>query len=120
MTFPVRVALIGAGRMARYHIRQMLKMQSTTRIVALCEPSEAMALEAAKVFVDAGLPPPPNQPDWQKLIAEYGAELDAVLIITPHVLHHDQAKAFLEAGIDVLLEKPMVMTAAEARGLIET
>ena len=120
MTSPVRAALIGVGGMARYHIRQILKMQSTTRIVALCEPSEAMALEAAKVFVDAGLPPPPNQPDWQKLIAEYGAELDAVFIITPHALHHDQTRACLEAGIDVLLEKPMVMTAAEAHSLIET
>ena len=120
MTSPVRVGLIGVGGMARYHIRQMLKMQSTTRIVALCEPSEAMALEAAKVFVEAGLPPPPNLPDWQKLIDEYGTQLDAVFIITPHALHHDQTKACLEAGIDVLLEKPMVMTAAEARSLIET
>jgi predicted dehydrogenase len=106
--------------MARYHIRQMLKMQSTTRIVALCEPSEAAALAAASVFVDAGLPPPPIRPDWQTLIAEFSAELDAVFIITPHAFHHVQAKACLEAGIDVLLEKPMVMTAAEARSLIET
>jgi predicted dehydrogenase len=120
MTSPVRVALIGAGGMARHHIRQMLRMQSTTRIVALCEPSEAMALETAKLFVEAGLPPPPNQPDWQKLVAEYAAGLDAVFIITPHALHHDQAKACLEAGIDVLLEKPMVMTALEAQSLIET
>lgn len=119
MTSPIRVAIMGAGIMARYHIRQLLKMQSTTRIVALCEPAEAMALEAAKVFPEAGLPPPPNQPDWQKLIAEYGAELDAVLVITPHALHHDQARACLEAGLDVLLEKPMVMTAAEAHSLIE-
>ena len=120
MTSPVRVALIGAGGMARHHIRQMLKAQSTTRIVALCEPSEAMALETARVFIDAGLPPPPNQPDWQRLIDEYGAELDAAFIITPHALHHDQARACLEAGMDVLLEKPMVMTAAEAHSLIET
>jgi predicted dehydrogenase len=119
MNSPVRVALIGTGNMARHHIRQMLKMQSTTRIVALCEPSEAMALAAANVFVDAGLSPPPNQPDWQKLITEYGAELDAVFIITPHAFHYDQTKACLEAGIDVLLEKPMVMTAAEAHSLIE-
>ena len=120
MTTPVRVALIGAGIMARHHIRQMLKLQSTTRIVALCEPSEAVALEAAKIFVDAGLPPPPNQPDWQKLITKYGDDLDAVFIITPHALHHDQAKACLEAGLDVLLEKPMVMTTAEAHSLIKT
>ena len=120
MTEPIRVGLIGVGGMARYHISQLLKMQSTTRIVALCEPSEAMALEAAKIFVAAGLPPPPNQPDWGKFITEYGSELDAVFIITPHALHHDQTKACLEAGIDVLLEKPMVMTAGEARSLIET
>jgi predicted dehydrogenase len=120
MTSPVRVALMGAGIMARHHIRQMLRMQSTTRIVALCEPSETVALEAAKIFVDAGLSPPPNQPDWQKLLAEYGAELDAAFIITPHAFHHDQTKACLEAGLDVLLEKPMVMTAAEAHSLIET
>ena len=128
MTSPVRVALIGTGGMARHHLRQMLtpalagvarEMPSTTRIVALCEPSEAMAFEASKIFVEAGLPPPPNQPDWQTMIAEYGDDLDAVFIITPHALHHDQTKACLEAGLDVLLEKPMVMTAAEARSLIE-
>lgn len=120
MNSPVRVALFGAGIMARHHIRQILKMQSTTRIVALCEPSEAVALEAAKVFADAGVLPPPNQPDWQKLIAEYGPELDAVFIITPHAFHHDQTRACLEAGIDVLLEKPMVLTAVEAHSLIQT
>src|SRR5215211_2464788 len=128
MTSPVRVAIIGAGGMARHHIRQMLtlalhsarEMQSTTRIVALCEPSEVATLQAASVFVDAGLPPPPIQPDWQTLIVEFGAELDAVFIITPHAFHHEQTKACLEAGIDVLLEKPMVLTAGEARSLIET
>jgi predicted dehydrogenase len=120
MTLPVRVALLGAGIMARHHIRQILKPKSSTRIVALCEPSEAVALEAAKIFVDAGLPPPPNQPDWRRLIDEYRDELDAVFIITPHAFHHDQTRACLEAGLDVLLEKPMVMTAAEAHSLIET
>jgi predicted dehydrogenase len=106
--------------MARHHIRQMLKMKATTEIVALCEPSEAMAAEAAKVFVEAGLQPPPNEPDWQKLLVKHGSNMEAVFIITPHALHHDQTKACLEAGLDVLLEKPMVMTAAEARSLIET
>ena len=120
MTSPVHVAIIGAGGMARHHIRQILTMPSTTQIAALCEPSEAMAQQAARVFVDAGLTPPPNHPSWQRLIEECGPELDAVFIITPHALHHDQTKACLEAGIDVLLEKPMVMTAAEARSLIET
>ncbi len=48
-------------------------------------------------------------------------ELDAVLIVTPHALHHDDGeRACLEAGMDVLVEKPMVMTADEAHSLIET
>lgn len=52
-------------------------------------------------------------------MTEYADQLDAVFIITPHSFHHDQTKACLEAGWDVLLEKPMVMNAAEARSLIE-
>ena len=51
MTSPVRVGLIGVGGMARYHISQLLKMQSTTRIVALCEPSEAMALQLSLIHI---------------------------------------------------------------------
>jgi predicted dehydrogenase len=54
------------------------------------------------------------------MLAEYGDHLDAAFIVTPHAGHHDHARACLEAGLDVLLEKPMVMNADEARGLIET
>ena len=40
--------------------------------------------------------------------------------MTPHALHFEQASACLEAGLDVLLEKPMVMNAEEATALIST
>jgi predicted dehydrogenase len=120
MTTPVRATLIGVGGMARYHIRQMLQMTGSTRITVLCEPSEQMYAEAAKLFTEAGLKPPPNQPNVDRLLAEYGGELDAAFIITPHAYHHAQTTACLEAGLDVLLEKPMVMNGAEARSLIET
>jgi predicted dehydrogenase len=119
MTNPIRATIIGAGGMARHHIRQMLKAGDTA-ITVLCEPSEAMYTEAAKVFVEVGLLPPPNQPDLNALLRDYGASLDAAFIITPHAFHHDQTVACLEAGLDVLLEKPMVMNAKEARSLIET
>jgi predicted dehydrogenase len=119
MINPIRATIIGAGGMARHHIRQMLKAGDTA-IVVLCEPSEAMYTEAAKVFVEAGLPPPPNQPDLTALLRDYGSTLNAAFIITPHAFHHDQTIACLEAGLDVLLEKPMVMNAKEARSLIET
>jgi predicted dehydrogenase len=117
---PVRVGLVGCGGMARYHLERMLKQQDTTRIVAICEPAPAAYEEAAQMFVDAGLEPPPNQREWPKFLAEFDGQLDAVFIISPHVFHHEQTRASLEAGLDVLLEKPMVMNASEARSLIET
>ena len=115
-----RVAMIGCGGMARHHIRQMLKQQETTRITAICEPSSAAYELAADLFDQAGLTPPANQPDLDKLLAEQAGKLDATFIITPHAYHHDQTAACLRAGLDVLLEKPMVMTAAEAENLIKT
>jgi predicted dehydrogenase len=116
----VQTALIGCGGMARHHIRDMVKQLDTTTIAVVCEPSPAAYQAAAQVFAEAGLTPPPNQPDLERLLADYGNRLDAAFIITPHAYHHDQAAACLEAGLDVLLEKPMVMNAAEARSLIAT
>lgn len=112
-----RVAIIGAGGMARHHLRQMLKQTETTEIVALCEPSEEQARLAGAIFEENGQKSPPNQPDLEQLLATYRP--DTAFIITPHAYHYEQAKACLEAGADVLLEKPMVMNADEARSLIE-
>lgn len=116
----VRTAMIGVGGMAYHHIRLMLQQQATTQITAVCEPSQKNYETGAKLFKDAGLTPPPNEPDFNKFIDKFGKQLDASFIITPHVFHHDQTKACLEAGMDVLLEKPMVMNAPEAQSLIDT
>ncbi|MCS7040472.1 MAG: Gfo/Idh/MocA family oxidoreductase, partial [Caldilineales bacterium] len=112
---PLRVAVIGCGSMARHHIRQMLLRPDTT-IPVVCEPSPAAYAEAARLFEERGLTPPPNEPDLSRLLATY--PLDAAFIITPHAYHHDQAVACLEAGLDVLLEKPMVLNTAEAESLM--
>jgi predicted dehydrogenase len=117
-TSPVRVAMIGVGGMARWHIRQMAKQQDTTTMAVCCEPSADAYAQSSQTFREAGIEPPPNQPDLQRLLADYAGKLDAAFIITPHAYHHDQTVACMEAGLDVLLEKPMVMNAAEARSLI--
>jgi predicted dehydrogenase len=119
-TPPVRTTVIGCGGMARHHLRYILANFEDTHFPVLCEPSPAMYREMAAIFTEAGRPVPPNEPDLSRLLDCYADQLDAAFIVTPHVFHHDQAKACLEAGIDVLLEKPMVMNAAEARSLIET
>jgi predicted dehydrogenase len=115
----IRVGFIGMGVMARVHLVDMLR-RDDTEIAAICEPSPAAFAAAAELFDQHGLPTPPNEPDWERFVTTYASELDAVIIITPHVLHFAQAKACLEAGLDVLLEKPMVMTAEEATELIAT
>lgn len=113
-----RVGFIGLGVMARGHARDILDHGG--HVVAVCEPSATAYALAEKLFRERGLPLPPNEPDWQRFVASYADQLDAVVIVTPHVLHFAQASACMEAGLDVILEKPMVMTAAEAEALIET
>ena len=115
---PVRLVMIGCGGMARHHVRRILQQQETTKIVATCEPSGQSYENFCEAFEEVGMTPPPNEPNLEKLLQERSGEIDAAFIITPHVLHHDQAAACLEAGIDVLLEKPMVMSAAEAEDFI--
>ena len=112
-----RTALIGAGGMARYHLPLMIETGADIR--AVCEPSSDNYALTVKRLAEMGASAPPNEPDLARMIDKYGDELDAVFIITPHNLHHDQAKICLEAGLDVLLEKPMVMNAREALSLID-
>jgi len=103
--------------MARHHIKQMLKQQDTTEIVALCDPSQKQLEMSGELFTAEGLPIPTTGPELEPLLQEFKGELDAALIVTPHAFHLKQATACLESGLDVLLEKPMVMNAREARKL---
>ena len=119
MPTKTRVALIGVGGMARHHIHQMLTMLDSTQITVLCEPSQEMVETAGTIFKKAGLEIPPNQPDLQTLLKTYAHQLDAAFIVSPHVYHYVQARDCLRAGLDVLLEKPMVMNGDEAASLIK-
>ncbi|MBI1279406.1 MAG: gfo/Idh/MocA family oxidoreductase [Anaerolineaceae bacterium] len=116
----VRVAMIGCGGMARGHVRNILKQQDTTEVIVVNDPSDEAYAEMQKVFTDANLTPPPNEKDLTRLLSDYQGRIDVAFIVTPHAFHYEQAKACMEAGLDVLLEKPMVVTAAEAESLIQT
>lgn len=115
----VRTAIIGAGGMLRHHLPLMIEQDA--EITVICEPSSnnyELTLEKLEELGVSSLPP--NEPNLAKLLGDYSDKLDAVFIITPHAFHYAQAKMCLEAGLDVLLEKPMVMNAQEAKSLIET
>ncbi|HYH93158.1 MAG TPA: Gfo/Idh/MocA family oxidoreductase, partial [Candidatus Saccharimonadales bacterium] len=118
---PIRVGVMGLGLMSSHHLQRLLGRPDTV-VTGVCEPSAAAYEAAGMVFRTAGVEPPPNQPDWRRFLVEGASDgtLDAVVIITPHVLHFEQATQALEAGLDVLLEKPMVMDADQAIELIRT
>jgi predicted dehydrogenase len=116
----IKATVIGCGGMARHHVRKILANFPGTAFPVLCEPSAQNYMAMVEIFQEAGLEAPPNQPDLDNLLRDYGDGLHAAFILTPHRYHHEQARACLLAGLDVLLEKPMVMNAAEARSLIDT
>lgn len=55
--------------------------------------------------------------DWRALISRVAGKVDFVAVCTPNDSHYPIAKAALEAGLDVMCEKPLSMTLAEAREL---
>ena len=113
----VRTGIIGCGNISRFHVNNMFKNKDT-EIVALCDPFQESIDILAREFTASKREIPPNEPDIQKFLQSF--DLDAVLIATPHAMHHDHTVAALEAGLDVLLEKPMVVNTQEALSLIET
>ncbi|AGL17294.1 Gfo/Idh/MocA family protein [Actinoplanes sp. N902-109] len=102
------VALIGANGHGRHH-RRVLATMPGVRLIAVADPQP----------VD---PDPPLAPytgvftDHRRLLAE--AEPDVVIICTPPHTHLPIAIEALQAGADVLLEKPPVQTLAEHHALL--
>ncbi|MBV8784613.1 MAG: Gfo/Idh/MocA family oxidoreductase [Gammaproteobacteria bacterium] len=103
----IRAAVIGVGYLGRFHAQKYAQAAGCT-LVAVADP-EAAAREAVAREVGT------------RAVADYRSllgEVDAVSIVTPTPLHYPIARACLEAGAHVLLEKPITESAAEARELI--
>ncbi len=69
-----------------------------------------------------GIPADRSYGDWRELLAgESGRDdrVDLVTVATPNATHFEISKAFLEAGFDVLCEKPMTMTVEEGEEIVK-
>ena len=103
-----RTAVIGVGYLGRFHAQKYASLPNS-RLVGIADPAlAARSAVAAELKVAA-------HEDYRELL---GA-VDAVSIVTPTPTHYEVAKAFLEAGASVLVEKPMTATVAEGQSLIE-
>jgi len=70
-----------------------------------------------------GVPADRAYGDWREMLAgERGRpdRIDLVTVATPNSTHYEITKAFLEAGIAVLCEKPMTLTVEEAEDIVAT
>lgn len=107
----MRIGIIGAGSFAeRVHVPNLQAIDGV-EVVAACRRTRTK-LDA---FCDR-FNIPGRYADSQAMLEE--ESLDGVVIATPHAQHHAQCVAALDAGVGVLVEKPMVLTGAEARDLV--
>ena len=103
----IRTAVIGVGYLGRFHAQKYAALENST-LVGVCDPqANARDAVAAELKVAAF-------GDYRELLGK----VDAVSIVTPTPLHFDVAKAFLQNGASVLVEKPMTVTVAEGEALV--
>src|SRR5690606_26690411 len=90
----IGIGIIGAGHFGTVHARAMAEVEGV-RLVASCREDEAAAAAFAREHGGR------SYNNWRALLAD--AEVDVVLIATPHHLHEEVAIGAAEAGKHILL-----------------
>jgi len=93
---PVRLAVVGAGQFGRNHCR-VIHESERAALAYIVDSDSARAAEAAALYGAEPLT------DFRQL----AGRVDAAIVATPTVVHEAAGCALLEAGIDVLVEKPI-------------
>jgi predicted dehydrogenase len=118
----LRVGMIGGGRNAFIGAVHRMAMRLDDLIELKAGALSAEAENARASGADLGLAPDRTYSDYREMAvreAERPDGIEAAVIVTPNHLHFPAAKAFLEAGIDVICDKPLSTTLAEASELVE-
>lgn len=116
----IRYGMVGGGMKAligEVH-RKALKFDNRVELVAGCFSSHAD--RNAEVGVEYGLDPARVYANYEEMAkAEAAREdgIDFVSVVTPNNTHYAVCKAFLEAGINVVCEKPLCFTVEQAEEL---
>lgn len=106
----IRVGVVGLGQSGWHLHAASLHTFSDYEVVAVCDQSAELRRRAADAFGARVYAAP------EELFADSDVEL--VVVATPNSLHASQAIAALEAGKDVVVEKPMATTLAEAQDMV--
>jgi predicted dehydrogenase len=116
-TRKLRVGMVGGGGPANFfggpHRRGILLDNSAELVAGALRSSAQGSLDSARELFF-----PRGYPDYQTMVREEARlgddRIDYVTVVTPNDSHHPVAKAFVEAGIPVLCEKPLTLTLDEA------
>ena len=107
---PVHLAVVGAGLIGRAHIAAA-RAHAEIRLCAIADPAPA----AKALAQDIGLA---CHETLDELLAATPG-LDAVVLASPNTHHVQQALTCIDAGLAVLVEKPVATTVAEGRALVD-
>ena len=102
-----RVAVIGIGSFGQHHAR-IYHESPEAELVAVCDINQGVGIAVAEKY---GVP---FFADYHELIGK----VDAVSLATPTVSHHQIACQLLNAGVAILIEKPISKTLHEADEII--
>jgi len=108
MTEKIKVGVVGVGYLGQHHARIYADMKDV-ELVGVADVDAERAKEIAKKQKTQAFA------SYEELIGK----VRAVSIVAPTVEHRRIAGTFLEAGVDVLVEKPMTVTVEEADDLVE-
>ncbi len=103
----LRCAVVGAGRLGGFHAQKLAK-RDDVELVGIVDPFEANCRRVAK---ECNTEP---HSDYAAILDR----IDAAVIASPTTLHFSIAKDILEAGVHVLVEKPICPTWSEAEQLV--
>ena len=110
MTSRARIGVIGTGWWATYAHLPALMSYPLAEVAAIADPSPERLAQAAEHF---GITE--QYHDYRAMLDR--GELDGVIVATPHNTHYTVAREVLMRRLPLMLEKPMVLAAREAREL---
>ena len=110
---PLRIGLVGAGRVAQQVHLKVLTRLPEVKVAALAEPNEDHRRTAQHL-----VPKAKSYTDVHPLLED--DEIEAVLICLPNALHAEAALAALERGKHVYLEKPLATNLTDAEAVVTT
>ncbi|MSQ62663.1 MAG: Gfo/Idh/MocA family oxidoreductase [Betaproteobacteria bacterium] len=108
----LRIAVIGAGYMGKFHAEKFAA-SADAELVAVVDADPARAITIATALGCA------HESGYHALLARADARIEAVCVAVPTEKHHAVVRDCLEAGVHVLVEKPLSRTLEEADSLLE-